>query len=188
MPLATADTIALISNTVGISRSVDSLILTQEGLNRVRANARLNSGNTLTLQRGRLGFDVESPFQLRPFVHHFCAGGDTNCVPSTRFAAGAPKPTAIPESGTLTLLGTALLAVGGMVRRRFQWAVFSRRDIGPGSKLLATRSRALPFASFHPIAREVELRVEGGESDDAQLVSGSLDSISTYKHRVRLRE
>jgi hypothetical protein len=159
MPLAAADTIPLISNKVGISRRVDSLILTQAGPNRVRANARLNSGNTLKLQRGRLGFDVESPFQLRPFVHHFCEGGDTDCVPSTRFAAGAPKPTAVPESGTLTLLGTALLAVGGMVRRRFQWAVFSRRDIGPGSKLLATRSRTLPCASFHLLAREAELSV-----------------------------
>ena len=83
-------------------------------------------------------------------------------MPSTRFAADAPRPTAVPESGTLTLLGTALLAVAGMVRRRFQWEVFSRRDIEPGSKLLATRSRALPFASFRPIAREVELRVRTG--------------------------
>jgi hypothetical protein len=216
MPLAAADTIPLISNKVGISRSVDSLIPTQAGPNKVRVNARLNSGNTFKLQRGRLGFDVESPLQLRPrhnswrrhnlcgpstdlafqhlkatqsatiggsfsfdlaspsggpkgitsadhaFVHHFCAGGGTNCVPSTRFAAGAPKPTTVPESGTLTLLGTALLVTAGMVRRRFQWAVSSRRDIKPGSQLLATRNRALPFASFRPIAREIELRVRRG--------------------------
>jgi hypothetical protein len=121
-------------------------------------------------QLGSFAFDLANPrggpkritSADHSFVHHFCAGRGTNCVPSTRFAADAPKPTAVPESGTLTLLGTALLAVAGMVRRRFQWEVFSRRDIGPGSKLLATRSRALPFASFRPIAREVELRVRRG--------------------------
>ena len=185
--LATADTIPLTSNNLGISRSVDSLTLTQS----------MNSGYTFKLQRGRFGFDVETPLQLRPrhnswrrhnlhgspmdlafqhlkttqnvshfgsfsfdlanpmggpkgitsadqfsffthaagftvsqlltldgkgnaLFHRFCAGGGTNCAPSTGFAAGAPKPTAVPESGTLNLLGTALLAAAGMIRRRFQ--------------------------------------------------------------------
>ena len=51
------------------------------------------------------------------FVIHFCNGGGTNCAPSTGFASGG-GPTAGPEPATLTMLGTGLLGLGGMLRRR----------------------------------------------------------------------
>lgn len=54
------------------------------------------------------------------FVIHFCAGGGTNCAPSTGFAAGAPGTTTpVPEPGTIGMLGTGLLAAAGLIRRRF---------------------------------------------------------------------
>ena len=55
-----------------------------------------------------------------PLVRDVCAGGGGNCAHSSGFSVGAPRPTAVPESGNLTILGAALLAVAGMMRRRFQ--------------------------------------------------------------------
>jgi PEP-CTERM motif-containing protein len=47
---------------------------------------------------------------------HFCVGNP--CTGNTGFAGPGPAPT-IPEPGTLGLLGTGLVGIAGLVRRRF---------------------------------------------------------------------
>jgi len=50
---------------------------------------------------------------------HFCTASGTNCGPQTGFAAGTPGAE-VPEPGTITLLGSGLIGLAGLVRRRIR--------------------------------------------------------------------
>jgi len=47
---------------------------------------------------------------------HFCTASGANCGPNTGFASNGP-PAAVPEPGTLSLLGTGLVGLAGFIRR-----------------------------------------------------------------------
>jgi hypothetical protein len=61
---------------------------------------------------------LEQGFKKNPYSWgaHFCVGNGTKCGANTGFAAGA---AAVPEPGTLSLLGTGLACLAGVFRRRF---------------------------------------------------------------------
>jgi len=57
--------------------------------------------------------------QFTGVVVHFCTASGTNCGPQTGFAAGTPGAE-VPEPGTITLLGSGLIGLAGLVRRRIR--------------------------------------------------------------------
>jgi hypothetical protein len=55
--------------------------------------------------------------QFTGFALHFCTASGTGCGPSTGFASNGAV-TAVPEIGTLGMVGSGLFALGALVRRR----------------------------------------------------------------------
>lgn len=50
---------------------------------------------------------------------HFCTASGGDCGPQTGFASSGP-PTSVPEPATLSLMGTGLIGLAGVVRRRIR--------------------------------------------------------------------
>jgi PEP-CTERM motif-containing protein len=57
--------------------------------------------------------------QFTGVVVHFCTASGTDCGPLTGFASNGPGAT-VPEPGTITLLGSGLIGLAGLVRRRIR--------------------------------------------------------------------
>jgi hypothetical protein len=190
VPFAAADTIQLTNNNLGISGSIGTVNLTQQGGNvlvTLQANAgysfKLGNGQDILFNTSATGWSItnikidgtaflgsfglsnaatragytfaydlsglsngnasaekisfvmtgitvaqlEQTFtnphngHVNPFFWgvHFCVGGGTGCgTGNTGFAQGN-SPAAVPEPGTLSLLGTGIVGIASFMRRRF---------------------------------------------------------------------
>jgi len=74
------------------------------------------SANQLTFTLTGTGLNAS---QFTGFVVHFCTASGSNCGPNTGFASNGPA-SVVPEPGTMTLLGSGLIGLAGLARRKFR--------------------------------------------------------------------
>jgi hypothetical protein len=76
------------------------------------------SADSLTFVITRTGLNAS---EFTGFVIHFCTASGTNCGPSTGFASNEPL-IAVPETATMGLVGSGLVGIAFVARRRIRLA------------------------------------------------------------------